>query len=174
MDRDSVVRLLISERVKLLAWIRAMVRDEHLAEDILQDVSVVAVSKCEEIRDAAAFPAWARQVARFKAMHLLRDRKHAPAVLDENTLAMLEPCWHVYDDPESCDVKALLRECIETLSPDARQLVHWRHQEKRSGESSAAALGRPLNTIYDTHRRAYKRLGDCIRKPMAEQERGHG
>ena len=75
MDRDSVVRLLVSERTKLLASIRAMDRDEHLAEDVFQDVSIVAVNKCEEIRDARAFPAWARQVAHYKALHILRERE---------------------------------------------------------------------------------------------------
>jgi RNA polymerase sigma-70 factor, ECF subfamily len=171
MDRDSVVRLLVSERVKLLAWIRAMVRDEHLAEDVLQDVSVVAVSKCDEIRDARAFPAWVRQVARYKALHILRAQRTAPAVLDERTLTLLEPHWLTYDSPASCDLKDLLRECLELLSPYARQLIRLRHQEGRSGLSSAEALGRPLNTVYVALSRAYKRLGDCIRKRLAEQER---
>jgi RNA polymerase sigma-70 factor, ECF subfamily len=171
MDRDSVVRLLVSERVKLLAWIRAMVRDEHLAEDILQDVSIVAVSKCEEIRDALAFPAWTRQVARYKALHALRARRHAPAVLDERTLALLEPYWLPYDSPTSCDLKDLLRECLEQLSPYARELIRLRHQEGKSGVSSAEALGRPLNTVYVALSRVYNRLGDCIRKRLAEQER---
>ena len=170
MDRDAVVRLLLSERLKLLAWIRAMVRDEHLAEDVLQEVSVVAVSKCEEIRDASAFPAWARQTARYKALHLLRDRGKTPAVLDETSLAMIESHWQAFDSHASCDLKVFLRECLERLSPYARQLIQMRHQEGKSGASSAEALGRPLNTVYVALSRAYKRLGECIRKRLSEQE----
>ena len=172
MDRDSIVRLLVSERVKLLAWIRAMVRDEHLAEDILQDVSIVAVNKCEEIRDGSAFHSWVRQVARYKALHLLRQRRNAPAVLDDRTLALLEPYWPIYDSPVSDDLNRFLRECLELLSPDARELVRMRHQENKSGVLMAEALGRPLNTVYVTLSRAYKRLGDCIRKRLEKQREG--
>ncbi len=171
MDRDSIVRLLFDERVKLLAWIRAMVRDEHVAEDILQEVSVVAVSKCEEIRDARAFPSWARQVARHKALHVLRKQRSAPAVLDNETLTWLEPHWRTYDSLSLSDLKEYLLECQNQLSPYARQLVCMRHQEGKSGASMAEALGRSLNTIYVALSRAYKKLGDCIRKRMAEQER---
>jgi RNA polymerase sigma-70 factor (ECF subfamily) len=171
MDRDSVVRLLVSERMKLLAWIRAMVRDEHLAEDVLQDVSIVAVNKCEEIRDARGFPAWARQVARYKALHILRERRSAPIFLDERTLALLERHWQTYDFPASGDLKDFLRECLELLSPDARELIRLRHQEGKSGAFSAEVLGRPLNTVYVTLSRAYSKLADCIRKRLAEQER---
>ena len=172
MDRDSVVRLLVSERVKLLAWIRAMVRDEHLAEDILQDVSIVAVSKCEEIADACVFPAWARQVARYKALHSLRARKHAPAVLDERALVLLEPHWRPYDSPTSCDLNDFLQECLEQLSPYARELIRLRHQEGNSGASMAKALGRSLNTVYVALSRTYSKLSDCIRKRLADRE-GH-
>jgi RNA polymerase sigma-70 factor, ECF subfamily len=173
MDRDSVVRLLVGERMKLLAWIRAMVRDEHLAEDVLQDVSIVAVHKCEEIRDARAFPAWTRQVARYKALHILRERRNAPTVLDQRALALIEHHWQTYDSPASGDLKEFLQECLELLSPDVRELIRLRHQEGKSGSSSAEALGRPLNTVYVTLSRAYKKLGDCIRKRLAEQERTH-
>lgn len=172
MDRDSVVRLLVSERLKLLASIRAMVRDEHLAEDILQDVSIVAVNKCEEIRDASVFPAWARQVARYKALHLLREQKNAPVVLDEHTLTLLEPYWPVYDPPASDDLNRYLRECLEQLNADARELVRMRHQENKSGAVMAEALGRPVNTVYVTLSRAYKRLGECIRKRLERQQEG--
>ena len=171
MDRDSIVRLLFDERVKLLAWIRAMVRDEHVAEDILQEVSVVAVSKCEEIRDARAFPSWARQVARHKALHVLRKQRNAPAVLDNETLTWLEPHWRTYDSLNLSDLKEHLLECQNLLKPYARQLICMRHQEGKSGASIAEALGRSLNTIYVALSRAYKKLGDCIRKRLAEQER---
>jgi RNA polymerase sigma-70 factor, ECF subfamily len=174
MDRDSVIRLLMSERVSLLAWIRVMVRDEHLAEDILQEVSIVAVNKCEEVRDASAFPSWVRQVARFKALHMLRERRSIPAVVDEHTLTLLEPHWRTYDSSVSGDLTEFLRECLKLLGPDAHELVRLRHQEGKSGAFLAETLGRPVNTVYVTLSRAYKRLGDCIRKRLAEQDRSDG
>jgi DNA-directed RNA polymerase specialized sigma24 family protein len=106
-------------------------------------------------------------------MHILRKRKSksVPALFDERTLALLEPYWQTYDASASGDLKQYLGECLKLLSPDVHELVRLRHQEGKGGAFLAEKLGRPLNTVYVTLSRAYKRLGDCIRKRLAEEER---
>ena len=74
---------------------------------------MIAASMC----DARAFPARARQVARYKALHILGERRNAPTVLDQRTLASLEPHWRTYDLSTSGDLTEFLRECLEALKP---------------------------------------------------------
>src|SRR4051794_21632754 len=45
IDQESLVIVLLRDRVKLLAYITAIVRDNHLAEDIFQEVALLAVRK---------------------------------------------------------------------------------------------------------------------------------
>ena len=54
VNEDTVVRTLLSHRLGLLAYIEAIVRDTHLAEDVFQDVSSLAFQKREQIDDAGA------------------------------------------------------------------------------------------------------------------------
>ena len=51
MDSNAVIRGLIRERAKLLAYVWAIVRNHHMAEDIFQDVTVLAMERAGEIKD---------------------------------------------------------------------------------------------------------------------------
>ena len=43
MKPDALVRVLIRDRAKLLGYIWAILRDHHLADDVFQDVTVLAI-----------------------------------------------------------------------------------------------------------------------------------
>jgi len=66
IDQETLVVLLLRERIKLLAYIRAIVRDEHLAEDVFQETSALAVRKRAEIQDGQHFLAWMRRTGEEK------------------------------------------------------------------------------------------------------------
>ncbi len=51
LEQATVVRILMAERSKLLAYIWSIVRDEHAVEDVFQEVSILAVEKCGQITD---------------------------------------------------------------------------------------------------------------------------
>src|SRR4051812_17180458 len=102
IDQESLVILLLRERVKLLAYIRSMLRDDHLAEDVFQEVAVLAVRKRDEIRDGGHFLAWMRLTSRHVALKTLRQRQHQ-RLLDEPLLDLLEEQWAEHDVPASSD-----------------------------------------------------------------------
>src|SRR5262245_40628550 len=93
LRQDQLVQLLIGHRAMLMGYIALILGDPHLAEDVFQEVAVVVVRKGDALRDAEGFPAWARQIARFKALHTLRERKHLPQALDDALLDLLEKDW---------------------------------------------------------------------------------
>jgi RNA polymerase sigma-70 factor, ECF subfamily len=166
IDQESLMILLLRERVKLLAYIRAIVRDEHLAEDVYQDVAVLALRKCDEIRDQNHFLAWMRLTSRHRALKVLQGRRHQ-VLLDESLLDCLDEQW-VERDPESTtDMTDALRQCLERLSPRARDLVRLRYSEGISGARLAAGVDRSLNTVYVSLSRIHRSLGDCIRRRLA-------
>ena len=57
------VKLLMEHRSLLHSFIYALVRDVHLAEDILQEMGVVLWTKFGEFRSGSNFGAWAREIA---------------------------------------------------------------------------------------------------------------
>jgi RNA polymerase sigma-70 factor (ECF subfamily) len=160
------VILLLRERVKLLAYIRSIVRDDHLAEDVFQDVAVLAVRKCDEIRDGGHFLAWMRLTSRHRALKTLRQRQHQ-RLLDEALLDRLDEQWAEYDRASSADLVEALRVCLERLSPYARNLIELRYAEGLSGQRLAEVVDRSLNTVYVTLSRIHRSLGECIRQRLA-------
>ncbi len=170
LDQDTAIRLLLSNRVMLLSWLRAMVRDTHLAEDLFQEVSLVVLNKCGEIQDPLCFPSWVRKVARHKVLHALRDRRRKPLIFSQELIDLFEPHWTAWDGTASGDQLYALQQCLEHLSPYARQLVRLRHEEGKSGAALAEALGRAINTVYVALSRTYRTLADCIRGRLTLKE----
>jgi RNA polymerase sigma-70 factor, ECF subfamily len=161
------VVLLLRERVKLLAYITAIVRDDHLAEDVFQEVAVLAVRKRDEIRDDRHFLAWMRLTARHRALKVLRQRQHF-LLLDEDLLDKLDEQWAERDASSASDLVDALAHCLEGLSPHARNLVRLRYADGISGMRLAEVVDRSLNTVYVTLSRIHRSLGDCIRQRLRE------
>jgi RNA polymerase sigma-70 factor (ECF subfamily) len=166
IDQESLMILLLRERVKLLAYIRAIVRDEHLAEDVYQDVAVLALRKREEINDQRHFLAWMRLTSRHRALKVLEQRRHQ-VLLDESLLDLLDEQWVEHDERPSADLTEALRLCLERLTPRARNLIRLRYAEGISGERLAAGVDRSLNAVYVSLSRIHRSLGECIRRRLA-------
>lgn len=84
LDETTIVRVLLAERARLLAYIWVIVRDVHLVEDVFQEVAALAVQKREELRDEAALPVWLRRTARFQALAALRDKSQGDCTISHS------------------------------------------------------------------------------------------
>jgi RNA polymerase sigma-70 factor (ECF subfamily) len=166
VQQDVVVQLLLKHRGKLLGVIRAMVSDEHLAEDIFQEVSIAAINKCGEISDVEHFAPWVRQAARFQALIALRNRNRLPRALSEDVLDALEAHWRQFDRQADAEISEALRICLDRLSPYARQLIEARYVHHKRGNDLATALKRSLNTVYVALSRVHNALRDCLNQKL--------
>jgi RNA polymerase sigma-70 factor (ECF subfamily) len=173
MKQELLVRLLVSERVKVLAYIRSMVRRYELAEDVFQDICVLAVEKRESIRDEAHFLNWLRTAARLRSLNVLRQTGQRHLSLDDDLLEVLEPEWEGHDEDDSEVMAAAIRQCVEKLAPAARGLIHRRYVEKAKYADLAKELNRPVVSLYTTFSRIYAVLADCISKQVMPEGGQH-
>lgn len=163
LDHDTLLRFLLADRVKLIGFIRCIVRDDHLAEDVFQEVSMLVLGKSPEILDAQHFLAWVRRAARLEALSMLRRHKARTQPLDEAVLDALEADWAKLDRQPSLDLLEAVEHCMAKLTPRARAILELRHRDGLIGPKLAEALDQPLTTVYVTLSRAHRALGDCIR-----------
>jgi RNA polymerase sigma-70 factor (ECF subfamily) len=170
LQQDIVVELLLKHRGKLLGAIRAMVADEHLAEDIFQEVSIAAVSKCHEIVDIDHFGPWLRSAARFQALMALRNRNRLPRSLSIEVLDILEPYWEQFDKQPDLELADALKICLERLGPYARTLIETRYREGKRGNNLAVALKRSMNTVYVALSRVHSTLRECLKRELAMED----
>jgi len=164
IEQDTIVRVLMRDRALLQAYIWAIVRDNHLAEDILQDVSVLAVNKRGEIHDEAHLDGWLRQTARYKSLNAIQKRDSSPLRLDDRVLEALEASWGDEHEGGTADLVDALQHCVGKLSDYARRLVELRYSQGLSGQHLADAVDRNLNTVYVALTRIHHTLRDCVRE----------
>jgi RNA polymerase sigma factor (sigma-70 family) len=64
-------------RPMVLAYLRAMVRDAHLAEDLTQETMIAAHESLDGFKPGGTFGSWLRGIARNKAlMHWRSEKRH--------------------------------------------------------------------------------------------------
>lgn len=170
LDRDTVVRLLLSGRAGLLGYIHSIVRDWNVADDVLQEVSILALKKCGSIQDEAHFGGWVRQTARFESLNLLRRQGHSPHLLGETVLDLLDTAWNAAERAVPSDSLDALRVCIEQLSSESRRILQLRYADGIKGLELAHSLDQSPNTVYVRLSRIHRKLGKCIALRMAERE----
>jgi RNA polymerase sigma-70 factor (ECF subfamily) len=162
LDRDTVVRLLLRERAKVLAYTYAIVRDHQAAEDVFQDVSVLAIDRAPEIEGERHFLGWVRNAARFKALKARRQRRGQPVALEDEVLDLLDGTWQRYDEVPAREMIDALRGCLDRLTPNARQLVELKYVDGLGGALIASRLGRQVRSIYTALSRIHRALSECL------------
>ena len=165
---DQAIRSLLAQRGLLIGYIRAIVGDQHLAEDVFQEVALVVVKKMPEHHDESHFSAWVRTVARYEALAAMRKR-NLQIPFDDALLDAFDAQWATQEQAETQrPAVAALRACLERLPPASRRLVAAKYERSQTGEQIAAELGRPVNTVYVQLTRIHKALAACVRGKLTQ------
>ena len=157
-----IVKVLVAQRGKLIAYILTLTQDLHAAEDVYQTVLMRALRDCGKIDGPDHLMNWARRVARNAALDHLKSASHRTRSLDPDVLAMLESDWQELDTDPQTSMSDVLGDCLDELSPQARELVRLRFAEELTVKQVADRVDRPLPSVYVSMSRIYKKLSQCI------------
>jgi RNA polymerase sigma-70 factor, ECF subfamily len=160
-DQLAMRTLFGRHRVPLYRWLRRLVSDEALVEDLLSDVFL------DVWRQAAAFEArssvstWLLAIARYKALSARRRRTDAE--LDERIASKVaDPA----DDPEVVLQKKtqaeLLRDALARLSPEHGEVIDLVYFHGKSVKEVAEIVGTAEATVKTRMFYARKKLADLV------------
>jgi RNA polymerase sigma-70 factor (ECF subfamily) len=131
-----------NERVYRVA--RAVVRDEHEAEDVMQQAYVNAYTHLRQFNGRSAFSTWLTRIAINESLgRLRRQRRYEPLDLESKTVedAMMQP---PPGNPEqqalTRELRALLEWAIDGLPDGAREVFVLREVEGLSTSDAADLL----------------------------------
>jgi RNA polymerase sigma-70 factor (ECF subfamily) len=150
----------------MMAYIVSIVCDDHLAEDIFQEVCALAYQKREKINDETHLMGWLRITARQESLKALRRQSTHQLAFDSSLLDLMEGHWEKYDHPEIPEKIRALRRCLNKLTPNARNIINLRYVEGISGAKLAETLNRKLNTVYVALARIHRNLAECIHRQL--------
>jgi RNA polymerase sigma-70 factor (ECF subfamily) len=164
---------LLADRLNLLAYIRTMVLDQHVAEDVHQEVVVLALTSASAIVDEQHLHAWARRTAKYKCFEHLRAHQRQPQHIDPEVLELLEPAWQEESKNTVPEMSDALGACLEHLSARSRRMVDLRYDECLSGDQISQKLGLKLDSVYMAFSRIYRKLDLCVQQRLAAVNERH-
>ena len=173
MDEQQLMRVLLQDRLRVIGYTMTMVRRLELAEDIFQEVCMLALERRESITDESHLHRWLRATARNLAYNLMRKRQERQLTLDDGILDSLESLWIKQDDHQATDIVEALRHCMDRLPPASASLVRKRYVQGISYTELADILHRPVASLYVTFSRIHAALADCIYQRLATGRGGH-
>jgi RNA polymerase sigma-70 factor (ECF subfamily) len=134
-----------NERVYRAA--RAIVRDEHEAEDVMQQSYVNAFTHLRQFTGAAQFSTWLTRIAVNEALARVRRRRLYEVFEEGHEASSVEPFMsgHPSDDPErqafAGELRDLLERAIDQLPDGMREVFVLREVEGLSTLDVAECLG---------------------------------
>lgn len=146
----EAVRLLFelfSQRVLAAAFF--VVRDEALAEDVMQETFVTAMQKLDQLKDPDKAGAWLTRIAVNKAHSLLRrNRRVVPLG------AWAAPAEDAGEDLLREEERAQLHRALAALNEDHQLVLYLKYFQEMSVKNIAGVLEIPEGTVKSRLRRA--------------------
>lgn len=145
-DREALNELLRTVQEPLYRYIFSLVREQHQAEDILQEVFIRIYRKLGWLREPQVFRAWAYQIATREAFrHLKLERRWKEQIRDETALKMIP----VLPPREEFALELIeqLPQLVANLSPASRAVIVLYYLHEMSLDETSAVLDIPIGTV---------------------------
>lgn len=145
-DSAALRALFTLYQVRLHRFVFRLVRNEAIAEELVNDTFVKVWTKAGSYNGQSTVSTWIFTIARNEALSLLRRKTEA--ALDDETAGQLE------DESDTQDVSvakkdkgALMRECIDKLSDAHREVIDLVYYQEKSVQEVSQILDIPENTV---------------------------
>lgn len=165
-DREAFARLLEATRTTVCSIALSVVRDVEASEDVAQDVYLHAWRNLPTLRNADSFLPWLRQLTRNRAHDFLRRDQPARRTLLEETLR--DPRASVEDDLLGDEQRRLLREALDSLNADAREVLILYYREEQSVRQVATLLELSESAVKKRLERARDALRESLLRGASE------
>ncbi len=170
-DRSAISRLIERHTRRVRDYIRMMVKDNDVADDILQETFIKAVRVIDEGRytDNGKFLSWILRIAHNQVIDHFRAQKQNRQVNESNagynvlgTLRFAEK--NVEDRMVADQIEADVRSLVEMLPDEQREVVMMRYFSGLSFKEIAEQTNVSINTALGRMRYALINLRKMIRE----------
>ena len=168
---EAAFNLLVDRyQSKVFTTIFLIVKDQDVAEDLLQDVfvKVLHTFNSDKYNEEGKFQPWLMRIAHNMAIDHFRKAKRYPTILLEDGSNLLNSLSFAEDSSEEQRIKeetlAWVRDLIEELPEAQKEVVILRHYMDMSFQEIAEQTGVSINTALGRMRYALNH----IRKKMKQ------
>lgn len=168
-DTHAMEAFYARHNVRVFRFVVRIIADHSLAEDVISEVFLDVWRQAGRFEGRSAVSTWLLAIARHKAYAVLR-RRRSEAVKDE----VSEDIEDAADTPDATHEKgarsALLRGCLEHLTPIHREIIDLVYYHEKSVAEVATICDIPENTVKTRLFYARKRLAALAREAGIDRD----
>ncbi|MGY3616115.1 RNA polymerase sigma-70 factor (ECF subfamily) [Bradyrhizobium sp. USDA 10063] len=160
-DKAAMHIMFARHRLRVFRFIRSIVRNAAIADDLVSQVFLDVWRSANKFENRARVSTWLLSIARFKALGALRGR--TDETIDQEYLV------GIVDDADTPEValdrketNAILRACIDRLSPAQREIIDLVYYHERSVVEVSEIVGVPCATVKSRMFYARKHLAKML------------
>jgi len=161
-NRTSMHILYCRHNVRVYRFILRIVRDATTAEDLVSQVFLDVWRTAGQFQGRSQVSTWLLSIARFKALTAMRQRRFED-IDQEDVRQIADGC----DTPETSldrsDTSAILRACVQKLSPAHREIITLVYYHEKSVEEVGQIIGIPQSTVKTRMFYARKQLAELLK-----------
>lgn len=165
MDYRSYMPLLSLNYQRIYSYILLLVANHNIADDIMQETSIVMYEKFNSFEEGTDFLAWAKTIAKYKTLAFLKKNKRDKVISNQKIVELIDH-ESSRDQRKHDDWLDALRKCLSLLPKRDRQLLHIRYHEDVSVKNIARRLGCSFQKVYRNMDRINGLLSQCVRKKI--------
>ena len=163
---EQFMRLLAKHEPVVRAYVRAGVHSAQDVAEVMQDVSVVAWRKFDQLDDPSGFGKWMTMIARYEIMKFRQTRARDRLVLNDESIDKIIEEGVEETSSREAWIDAM-EGCLAKLPAQQRALLLEAYEPGTSIKSLAAKVKKSPNSLYQTLHRLRIRIADCIETKMA-------
>lgn len=160
-DKAAMGAFFTRHNVRVCRFLTRRLGDAARAEDLTSDVFIEIWRGAGSFEARSKVSTWILSIAHYKAIS--ERRRKSCDQLDDSDVASLED---PLDDPEAAmqkrDRGAILRDCLQQLSPAHREIIDLIYYHEQSIPEVARIVGVPENTVKTRAFHARKRIGQLL------------
>lgn len=164
--KDAAFELLVKVYGdKVFRFIRGLVRDPDLAQDVMQDTLFTVYRDLPTLKESAKLASWTYTLARHRAFDALRRHKRHQGPIADHDVGELRDAGALaaaIDVP--ADVAKGLWRCIDELPPEARAALLLHVLEGYSFVEIGVMLDDKPDAVRMRVNRALRKLRDCCER----------
>ena len=161
-NRTAMHVLYSRHNVRVYRFVLRIVRDTTMAEDLVSQVFLDVWRTARQFQGRSQVSTWLLSIARFKALTAMRQRRFED--IDQEDVREIPDDS---DTPETSldrsDTSAILRACVQKLSPAHREIINLVYYDEKSVEEVGAIIGIPQSTVKTRMFYARKQLADLLK-----------
>jgi RNA polymerase sigma-70 factor, ECF subfamily len=166
--QEQLVALLTRHQAALAAYIFSLLPHRAQADDVLQESNLVLWRKAADYDPALPFMPWACRIAHFQVKAALRDASRDRHVFDSELIDLLA-AEEGADSEATSKLDHALRNCLEELPADKRELILHRYQPEASVHEMAATRNLSPGALSGQLHRIRQMLESCVEQKLSTQ-----